>query len=429
MAVKCQDSSYQIRKTDKNQNPITVLRKQLDTDSLDIVLIGKRREEYGEVFNENALFILENFASPEDPSDPGNPDTSNTTNTVLSRPTAGQFWYNSTNQRIYFYTGIAWKPLQQIGDVAGNSGTIADGEQIPRPVSSLTGYVFPYSECSWVVSPSGYDNGIDYMQCYTDAQANVTFKYQELGSETLKSGIVNYQIIGIRGNNNLGDQTTPVAPSPTPTPSVTSSVGLSNTPTPTPTPTPSEAEVSGSPTPTPSPTNTATPTPSTSEGATPTPTPTNTATPTTTATATATPTPTPSGTSTPTPTPTPSESLPEMVISKGTSTSTFFQTTCPEGNVAIPALNQYFTVSGGSGSYTITQLGGCTYEISSLCAEIDIDIDVNGASIDYDGTTYGDCPSPSGLQDAEVTFEIEDNGTGVIKTTTLRVHWEVYGSN
>lgn len=208
----CQSSSYNIEKTDSNEAPLLLLKGQLDESSLDITLIGKRRREYGEIFNQNLLHILENFAAPEDPSEPGTPDFTRTTQNLLENPTTGQFWFNSTNKRIYHYTGIEWKALSQVGDVAGNSGTIANGSQIPRPVSPITGYIFPYSECSWVVSPSGYNSDIDFMQCFTDASANVTFEFRKIGSAVLSSGVANYQIIGIRDAVNLGETQTPQLP-------------------------------------------------------------------------------------------------------------------------------------------------------------------------------------------------------------------------
>jgi len=289
MSINCRDASYTIQKVDTNTEDITVNRGQIDQTSLDITLLGKRRREYGEIFNENLLRILENFSSPEDGSNPGNPDPNFTNGGVLSNPTSGQLWHNSTDDRIYHFTGFEWKILGELGDVAGNFGTIMSGEQLPRPVSVFTGYVFPYEECSWVVAPAYYDDEIEYMACYTDDQANVTFEYRRVGESSLVSGSVTYQIIGIRDNNSLGVQVTP-----TPPPSVSPTPSASLTPTPTPTQSVSASAVAATPTPTP--TASVTGTPGASPPATPTPTPT--------------PSPTPSVTSsqTPTPTPTPSSS-------------------------------------------------------------------------------------------------------------------------
>jgi len=211
--VDCQSSSYQIDKTDSNTDSILLLKGQIDQDSLDITLLGKRRREYGEVFNENLLHLLENFAAPQDLSTSNiTPDFSATVNNLLENPTTGQLWFNTTDERIYHYTGSEWRQLSQVGDVAGNYGTIVTGEQLPRPVSPVTGYVFPYSECSWVVSPSGYNSNIDWMQCLTDDNANVTFEFRKIGSSNLTAGVANYQIIGIKTNSSIGQQTPPTLP-------------------------------------------------------------------------------------------------------------------------------------------------------------------------------------------------------------------------
>lgn len=291
MANNCSDQLYQIRHTDLNTSVINVNRKAYIQDVLDIILLGKSRKEYGDTFDENILHLLENFASPEDSNNPGNPDLSQTVDNVLANPTIGQLWYNSDQKALFSWNGYNWKRLSSSNDVAGNSGIIFDGEQIPLPTAA-DGYQFSYSECSWFVSPLNFPGEVDYMLCNADSQANVTSKYRVIG-ESETSGYAIYQILGIKDNINKGTVvgTTPVAPSPTPlitlTPSPTPAPNSSPTPTPSPSPslTPS-ATLNQSPTPTPSTTASGTPQP------TPTITPTNTITPT--ATPTVTPTMTPS---------------------------------------------------------------------------------------------------------------------------------------
>lgn len=351
MSINCRDASYTIQKVDNLTEDITVNKGQIDQTSLDMTLLGKRRREYGEIFNENLLRILENFSSPEDGSNPGNPDPDSTSGNVLSNPTAGQLWHNSTDDRIYHFTGAEWKVLGELGDVAGNSGTIQSGEQLPRPVSAFTGYVFPYEECSWIVAPAYYNDDIEYMACYTDDQANVTFEYRRNGEGSEVGGPVTYQIIGIRDNNSLGVQVTPTPPpsasasaTPTPTPSLSGSPGV----TPTPTPTPS---VSGSPgaTPSPTPTNTPTPSVTSSPGQTPT------ATPTPTPTSSVTPTPTPTSSVTPTPTPsvTPSNSMPALILSgPGIIQDLEANTGCTPGASGSMFTDFVVSASGGTPPYT-----------------------------------------------------------------------------
>ena len=64
----------------------------LDT-STSITLVGRNYTGYGEVQNENFLFLLENFSNRLAPS----------------RPISGQLWYDSANQRLNIYNGDTWR--------------------------------------------------------------------------------------------------------------------------------------------------------------------------------------------------------------------------------------------------------------------------------------------------------------------------------
>ena len=281
-------ADYTVNKTDIIETPIDVQEKRVDTSSLDVALFGKIRLEYGERLNEDLLNILENFACVEKTSvTPIVPDLDQTSNTQLSNPTIGQFWYNSTRQQIFFWDGTEWLAAPTRESTAANWGQIMHGEQLPRPVSPLTGYVFPYSECIWTVAPSVFVGKIGYVACATDAQANVTMQYRLGGTNDIMDGIANYLIIGMKGTTtSTGPFPTPPAPSPTPsvTPTMTATVTPTMTQTPTmtmtvtPTPTPTVTQtVTPTRTVTPSPTRTITPTMSVTP--TPTPIPSNTPTP------------------------------------------------------------------------------------------------------------------------------------------------------
>lgn len=263
MANNCADGVYNIKYTDNTLNPIVVNKQTLIQDELDITLLGQGRKEYGEVFDENILHILENFACQEDPNNPGNPYLDNTTSNLLQQPTKGQLWYNSTQLRLYTYNGSVWIAKSTSSDIAGNSGIIADGMQLPRPVSPITGYQFKYSECSWVVSPFNFPSEVDYMVCYTDSTSLTTSQYRLASASDITSGYAFYQIIGIKNNTDIGgsDVVVPPLPSSTPIPSIsptpTPAAGSTPTPTITITPTPSVTpSVTLSPTATPAPSST-----------------------------------------------------------------------------------------------------------------------------------------------------------------------------
>lgn len=301
--ANCADNLYVINYTDRSKGTITITKSSLVTDLVDIALVGKSRLDYGEIFNENLLHLLENFSCPESSTTPGTPDLAVAFGTLLGNPVEGQKWYNSTEKRQYIYTNDAWEPQGKTSDVAGNSGIAAHGTYIPRPVG-VDGYVFSYDECSFTVSPHSYrsiasdtyfpsNTEVDYMRCFADTNGLITMQFRYRGESALRDGYANYSIVGVRGST--ADTVVAVTPYPVPSPTP----GVSATITPTPTPTPSA-------------TSNPTPTPTSTPAGTVAPSPTATITPTPTVTLTRSPTPTPSPvppSPTPTVTPTPSPVL------------------------------------------------------------------------------------------------------------------------
>ena len=62
-------------------------------NTFDIKLIGKNYAGYGEVQNENFLWLLENFANSTEPA----------------KKTTGQVWYDSANKKLKFYDGTKFR--------------------------------------------------------------------------------------------------------------------------------------------------------------------------------------------------------------------------------------------------------------------------------------------------------------------------------
>ena len=58
-------------------------------NTTDLKIIGKNYAGYGEVQNENFLYLLENFANNNPPP----------------RPIQGQLWFDSSNSKLKFYDG------------------------------------------------------------------------------------------------------------------------------------------------------------------------------------------------------------------------------------------------------------------------------------------------------------------------------------
>jgi hypothetical protein len=283
--------TYTVNFTDSTKNPIIIEEGTVNT-SLDVVLFGRVDLEYGAQLNEDMLHLLERFACPQDPSSTEQntfPDYT-TNGDALTSPIQGELWYNSTVKRVYVWNGTTWETLRNQGDVAANWGQILDGGQLPAPVDPATGYVYPYTQCIWAVSPASFPVAFTYMECTTDTNANVNMKYRAYGDNALTSGLANFLIIAIAGNTNAGlpslNEITPLPPlstltptpsptvSGTPVPSVTPTISHSATPTPvaTTTPTPTHtAAVSSTPAATHSPTPTPVPSPTPAATITPTP--------------------------------------------------------------------------------------------------------------------------------------------------------------
>jgi hypothetical protein len=59
----------------------------------DLKLVGKNYAGYGEIQNENFVFLLENFAGQVEPP----------------RKIAGQIWFDSGNSKLKFYDGLKWR--------------------------------------------------------------------------------------------------------------------------------------------------------------------------------------------------------------------------------------------------------------------------------------------------------------------------------
>jgi hypothetical protein len=84
--------SYQLNKTDGTLL-LDLIDGQIDTNSTNLVLVGRNYTGYGEYFNENFIKLLENFSNSAAPSN----------------PLTGQLWWDSSDQRLKVYDGTQWK--------------------------------------------------------------------------------------------------------------------------------------------------------------------------------------------------------------------------------------------------------------------------------------------------------------------------------
>lgn len=103
--------AYQINKTD-GTIVATVADGQIDDRSTDIVLIGKNYSGFGEIFNENLVKILENFA------DATRPD----------HPLRGQIWFDSSESKLKVYNGVSFVPVSSATISSAQPSTLAIGD-------------------------------------------------------------------------------------------------------------------------------------------------------------------------------------------------------------------------------------------------------------------------------------------------------------
>ena len=98
--INCSDNTYYIYYTDASTGAIAIpiAKSSLDQTTIDIALVGKTRLEYGGIFNENLLHLLESFASES--ADRLTPDQTKTYLQLLDNPVVGQFWYNKTHESL-----------------------------------------------------------------------------------------------------------------------------------------------------------------------------------------------------------------------------------------------------------------------------------------------------------------------------------------
>jgi hypothetical protein len=87
-----------------------------------INLVGRNYTGYGEIQNENFLFLLENFANSNPPF----------------RPISGQLWYNTTTKTLNLYSGDSWRSAAS----ADVSSTAPDATQGAIWLNTATNQLF-----------------------------------------------------------------------------------------------------------------------------------------------------------------------------------------------------------------------------------------------------------------------------------------------
>lgn len=113
-----------------NGTELVVLQDGTLDTTTSLGLLGRNYVGYGEIQNENFVYLLENFAGINPPA----------------RPISGQAWYDSANKRLNTYDGVNWVPVGS-----------AISSETPPEVTTLgslwlkttTDQLFVYTDTGW----------------------------------------------------------------------------------------------------------------------------------------------------------------------------------------------------------------------------------------------------------------------------------------
>tara|TARA_B110000503_G_C7162420_1_gene420273 strand:+ start:190 stop:2181 length:1992 start_codon:yes stop_codon:yes gene_type:complete len=135
--------AYSVDFTDSNKGAITVEDNSPNTET-SLTMIGRNYTDYGEIFNENFLHLLENFAN----------------NTSPINPVEGQLWYDTTDgvDQLKVYDGTQWV----------SAGGLKKASSQPAASNSVIGdlwidtsnqQVYLYSGSGWILVGPEYAAG------------------------------------------------------------------------------------------------------------------------------------------------------------------------------------------------------------------------------------------------------------------------------
>ncbi len=128
---------YIINKSDGTE--LVVLEDGTLDTSTSLGLLGRNYSGYGEVQNENFLYLLENFSNISAPS----------------RPVQGQLWFDTSNQRLNIYDRSSWKAVGS-ANVQDTPPTNGSGGFWFK---SSTNQLFVYANNEWkLVGPEAVEN-------------------------------------------------------------------------------------------------------------------------------------------------------------------------------------------------------------------------------------------------------------------------------
>lgn len=136
--------AYQIDRY--NNTLLTVVEDGTIDQTTDLKFIGKNYAGYGEIQNENFLYLLENFAGANQPA----------------RPLSGQIWFDSANSKLKFYDGTKFRTTGGAEIATAEPTGIAVGDFW---WDSANDQLYVYNGTSFIlIGPQNAGEGVTQMQ-------------------------------------------------------------------------------------------------------------------------------------------------------------------------------------------------------------------------------------------------------------------------
>jgi len=136
--------AYTINKYNTNQ--LTIVQDGTLDQTTDIKLVGKNYAGYGEIQNENFVFLLENFAGANQPP----------------RAVTGQLWFDTANSKLKFYDSTKWRTTGGAEISATAPAGLATGDFWWDTVNEQ---LYSYNGTDFVlIGPQDAGSGITQMQ-------------------------------------------------------------------------------------------------------------------------------------------------------------------------------------------------------------------------------------------------------------------------
>lgn len=144
--------AYQIDRY--NNSLLTVIEDGTIDQTTDLKFIGKNYAGYGEIQNENFLFLLENFAGANPPP----------------KALSGQIWFDSSSSKLKFNDGTKWRTTGGAEVSANQPSGLTTGDFW---WDTSNNQLYAYNGSTFVlVGPQGSGSGITQMQSRTLKDTN-----------------------------------------------------------------------------------------------------------------------------------------------------------------------------------------------------------------------------------------------------------------